>query len=285
MKIPYFSLYPADIEAKTSHLNLEEDGVFNRLLRLLWMTPGCSLPDDPTWLARRLRIDADTFDRVAAPIIDEFFKRANGRIFNQSLRDDFEKLSETYRKRSEAGKKGGRPQSIEKQQKEQKAGLSREKAGPKQPEPEPEPERIVVAAVRACPPDAPEKQGPELFDRVVKAAGVDGRLGAYWMPPAAIIHVNRWSTELGLTDDQILETVRQCRAQHADPPTGPRAFDAAMKRMAAVVRAEPMQPETQRISANDRKAAFGTAFHAAVDAIPPGATVTDFASRDPFARR
>ena len=34
-QLPYFPLYPTDFEADTSHLTLEEDGAYNRLLRLM----------------------------------------------------------------------------------------------------------------------------------------------------------------------------------------------------------------------------------------------------------
>ncbi|MCP5097247.1 MAG: YdaU family protein, partial [Chloroflexi bacterium] len=36
MSLPYFPMYPTDFEADTSHLTLEEDGAYNRLLRLMW---------------------------------------------------------------------------------------------------------------------------------------------------------------------------------------------------------------------------------------------------------
>jgi uncharacterized protein YdaU (DUF1376 family) len=134
-------MYPADFEADTSHLTLEEDGAYNRLLRLCWMTPGCSLPDDPAWIARRMRLSAADFQRVVAPLLDEFFKRARGRVFSPRLTREWEKVDETSRRRSEAGKKGGRPKAIENKQNEQKAGFDFDKAGPKQPEPEPEPLR------------------------------------------------------------------------------------------------------------------------------------------------
>lgn len=143
MSIPYFPMYPADFEADTSHLTLEEDGAYNRLLRLMWMTPGCSLPNDPAWIARRMRVDFETFCRVISPLIEEFLTVKNGRIISPRLRAEYEKADETYRKRSEAGKKGGRPKGIENKSEQAKAGLSLEKAGPKQPEPEPEPEPFV----------------------------------------------------------------------------------------------------------------------------------------------
>lgn len=138
MSAPYFPMYPADFEADTSHLTLEEDGAYNRLLRLMWMTPGCSLPDDTKWIARRMRVDLDTYERVISPLLEEFFKRSGGRVFSPRLREEFEKVSKTYLKRSEAGKRGGRPKVTESKENDVKAGLSREKAGPKQPEPEPE---------------------------------------------------------------------------------------------------------------------------------------------------
>ena len=67
MSLPYFPMYPSDFEAKTSHLTLEEDGAYNRLLRLCWMTPGASIPDDDAWIMRRMRVDQATFDRVVRP--------------------------------------------------------------------------------------------------------------------------------------------------------------------------------------------------------------------------
>lgn len=85
MRTPYFPMYPADFEAKTSHLTLEEDGAYNRLLRLCWMTPGCSLPDDAAWIARRMRVSSADFDRVVRPLLDEFFKREKGRVFSPFL--------------------------------------------------------------------------------------------------------------------------------------------------------------------------------------------------------
>lgn len=137
MSLPYFPFYPSDFEAKTSHLTLEEDGAYNRLLRLMWMTPGCSLPDDPAWIARRLRVDAATYDRVVAPIISEFFKRARKRIYSPRLSREYESAKVTHELRVSSGKKGGRPaKSLKSDTPEE----SRAKAGPKQPEPEPEPE-------------------------------------------------------------------------------------------------------------------------------------------------
>lgn len=141
MSLPYFPMYPSDFEAKTSHLTLEEDGAYNRLLRLMWMTPGCSLPDDAGWIARRMRCDEATFQRVVMPLIEEFLKRKGGRIYSPRLSEEYEKVDESHRRRVVAGKLGGRPKGIENKQKSPEQSLSIAKAMPKQPEPEPEPDK------------------------------------------------------------------------------------------------------------------------------------------------
>jgi uncharacterized protein YdaU (DUF1376 family) len=138
VSLAYFPFYPADYEADTPHLTLEEDGVYNRLLRLCWLTPGCSLPDDRAWLMRRLRVDAETYDRVVAVVVAEFFKRRRGRIYSPRLSAIFEETSAAHNRRVKAGQKGGRPRkSLENNE----TGQSNAKAMPKQPEPEPEPKR------------------------------------------------------------------------------------------------------------------------------------------------
>lgn len=88
------------------------------------------------------------------------------------------------------------------------------------------------------PPDqAPITNVPDeawaLWRAVLKAAGVpEERLPTYWMPPAAVIHVQRWMG-MGLTEQEIIDTARMTRANHTDPPNGPKALDHAMQRTAA----------------------------------------------------
>jgi len=128
-------MYPTDFEAKTSHLTLAEDGAYNRLLRICWMTPGCSIPDDDAWIMRRLRVDQDTFDAVVRLVIDEFFTSKNGRLSNAKLSRIFEETNAAHKKRVSAGSKGGKAKSL----KTLAAASSNAKAMLKQPEPEPEP--------------------------------------------------------------------------------------------------------------------------------------------------
>ncbi len=106
VSIPYIPLYVTDYEADTAHLTIEEDGAYLRLLRLCWRTPGCSVPDEPKWIMRKMRISADDYYRVVEPIIDEFFMRGMERVFNARLQAEHERINETHKKRSDAGVRG-----------------------------------------------------------------------------------------------------------------------------------------------------------------------------------
>jgi len=137
MSLPYFPMYPTDFEAKTSHLTLAEDGAYNRLLRICWMTPGCSIPDDAAWIMRRLRVDQGTFDAVVSVVIDEFFTSEKGRLSNAKLSRIYSETNDAHKKRVSAGSKGGKAKAL----KTNNSGPSNAKAMLKQPEPEPEPKK------------------------------------------------------------------------------------------------------------------------------------------------
>lgn len=105
--LPRLPLFVDDYEAATAHLNLEEDGAYMRLMRLCWRMPRCTLPNDPAWIRRKMRVDQETYDRVVAPIIEEFFRRNRGRLYQKRLLSEFVYVNGVSSERSIAGKKGG----------------------------------------------------------------------------------------------------------------------------------------------------------------------------------
>jgi uncharacterized protein YdaU (DUF1376 family) len=112
MSLPYFPMYPSDYEAKTSHLTISEDGAYFRLLRLCWMTAGCSLPDDEAWITRRARAFSDDERQAIKTILDEFFTLKNGRWINERLTTEYKEASSKHLKRKKAGRKGGSAKSL-----------------------------------------------------------------------------------------------------------------------------------------------------------------------------
>jgi uncharacterized protein YdaU (DUF1376 family) len=134
MSLPYFPMYPTDFEAKTSHLSIAEDGAYNRLLRICWMAPGCSMPADEAWVMRRVRAVSEADQEAVRAILSEFFTIEKGRYSNARLTREWNAANEAHEKRKNAGTKGG----LAKGAKTNKKMSSNAKAMPKQPEPEPE---------------------------------------------------------------------------------------------------------------------------------------------------
>jgi len=105
--LPFLPLWVSTYEAHTAHLSLCEDGAYNRLLRLCWRTPGCSLPADDTWVMRQMRVDQNSFDAFVKPVLSEFFKVRRGRYVNDKLKEVFDEATAKTERRKSAGRKGG----------------------------------------------------------------------------------------------------------------------------------------------------------------------------------
>lgn len=147
-QLPSLPLFVDDYEAATAHLTVEEDGAYMRLLRLCWRTPRCSIPDDPEWIMRRLRVDRATYDRLIVPIIGEFFKRSRGRVFQKRLLQEFDYAVSAKRAKKEAGKKGGIAKAQKNNEKQSSNASILPEANAKQsasPQPQPQPHSITLA--------------------------------------------------------------------------------------------------------------------------------------------
>lgn len=138
MTHPYIPLYVDDFEAATAHLTPEEDGVYNRLLRLCWRTPGCSVPNDDAWIARKIRLSPTDYERVARPVIDEFFRVQRGRLFQKRLREEYENITRKKSVRQKAGSAGGRQKAAK--SKEKPSSIAKDLLGDTRAFPEPYPE-------------------------------------------------------------------------------------------------------------------------------------------------
>lgn len=140
MSHPYLPLYVDDYDAATAHLTAAEDGVYGRLLRLCWRTPGCSLPNDHAWIARKVRLSAKDYEVIARPVVEEFFKLVRGRLVQKRLKAEYDDISRKKSARVKAGKKGGDAKSLKSKGNEaSKASVLPAHAGAF-PEPYPEPD-------------------------------------------------------------------------------------------------------------------------------------------------
>lgn len=205
MSVPYFPLYVADYEADTAHLTLEEDGAYLRLLRLCWRTPGCSIPNDPKWIARMMRVTWETYERVVAPILSEFFQIRHNRYFSPRLQKEWERIAGTHKARSEAGKKGNE-KKWKKEALPDNALKSNEMtsrpaiANGSQPEPEPEPYNTNANALDG------DTVTAALWDRGVKFLVAHGS-----SERQARSVIGKWRKDAG--DQEIYDAFAACKRE------------------------------------------------------------------------
>lgn len=115
--LPYMPFYIDDYEGHTAHLTILEDGAYNRLLRLCWRSSDCSIPSDPEWIRRKMRASKSELCDTINPIIKEFFKTKNGRVFQKRQKEIFLEINSKIFKKKKAGKKGGDAKALNKKKK------------------------------------------------------------------------------------------------------------------------------------------------------------------------
>ena len=81
---------------------------------------------------------------------------------------------------------------------------------------------------------AREADFDRFFAELLSALGfaANANLPAWWQGEAVRTHVRRWTDDLGLSEDRILQTATETRRDHPNPPDGPKALDRFMERAA-----------------------------------------------------
>ena len=139
MSLPYFRYYPKDFEAKAGWLSLAEEGAYHRLLRLCWMTPGCSIPSESTWIRRRLKVSEEDFEAIVKPILEEFFVIKKTRFLNPRLHAEYEEAKTKYSNKKNAANKARQAKSLKNNKNTNaKTGQITDLFSGGEPEPEPD---------------------------------------------------------------------------------------------------------------------------------------------------
>lgn len=178
----------------------------------------------------------------------------DGRIVNRKAVDDASALSRLRAERQSAGHRGGvesgksRSNALTNNETGEASASTREEKSRVE---ENSSSRSSARESEKPDPDEPKKtaeiviltpEADSLYDQVIAAVGFNrSTMPAYWMPPGAIIHVNRWLA-LGLTAEEIIATARHNRAAHKDPPNGPKALDRAMQITASAKQMPDLMP-------------------------------------------
>jgi hypothetical protein len=73
----------------------------------------------------------------------------------------------------------------------------------------------------------------QFFAELIFALGLDpAALPGWWQGSPPRLHVQRWRSELGLTEIEIVAAAKDSRTDHPEPPDGPKALDRVMERAA-----------------------------------------------------
>jgi hypothetical protein len=117
---------------------------------------------------------------------------------------------------------------------------------------------------------AREAEFDRFFAELLAALGfaANANLPAWWQGWPARTHVRRWIDDLGLSQQRIIEVAAETRADHPNPPDGPKALDRFMERAAqrdaqtAIANAKSQKAKRRRKRedpprlSDDEKAAF-----------------------------
>jgi len=108
-EFPALPVFTDALLADTAHLDHAEMGLYMRLLILMWRTPGCSVPNDPAWIAKRLNTPFEAIE----PILTEFCVKTgnrSGRITQKRLLKEFTYLRDNSKKQSQRALQRWHPQ-------------------------------------------------------------------------------------------------------------------------------------------------------------------------------
>jgi uncharacterized protein YdaU (DUF1376 family) len=101
---PYLPLFVTDYRSATDHLTDSEHGIYLQLLMLMWQSPGCRIPDDDDWIARRLRRNADAVRSHVRPLMREFCVAHNGWVTQKRLQQEWQWRKEKSERNSKSAK-------------------------------------------------------------------------------------------------------------------------------------------------------------------------------------
>ena len=80
---------------------------------------------------------------------------------------------------------------------------------------------------------ARDSEFDKFFQELISALGLDpAALPGWWQGWPARTHVRRWIDDIGLSTRRIIEVALETRADHPNPPDGPKALDRFMERAA-----------------------------------------------------
>lgn len=86
------------------HLSDAEHGRYLLVLILIWQSPNCRIPNEPAWIAHKLRRSVEDYERDFAPIIKEFCVTTGNWLTQKRLAREYTFLRKTSKTQSDRAK-------------------------------------------------------------------------------------------------------------------------------------------------------------------------------------
>lgn len=102
--LPFLPLFVDAYESDTGHLSDAEHGRYFALLRLIWKSPECRIPNDDAWLARKLARTLEAVKKQFRPLIVEFCSTSKNFITQKRLTAEWKRAREKSKKQSDRAK-------------------------------------------------------------------------------------------------------------------------------------------------------------------------------------
>ncbi len=216
--LPYFQLYVGDYDRKTAHLSAVEDGIYFRLLRLCWTSPGCKIPADEAWIMRKARARTEDEQEAVRTVIAEFFRRSKGKIWNDRLLLEFASANKVLQGKIKGGKNSAAAKALKNNKSEAKTAPTEHTAEQQHSTNYTSEGHIsdyseANASGAEAPPPDPIDPVKLLFDAGIRVMGA-----CNVSTPKARQMVGKWRRDHPGQDGQILTAIMDCgRAGAVDP--------------------------------------------------------------------
>jgi uncharacterized protein YdaU (DUF1376 family) len=101
----WMKFWPGNYLGDTGHLSLAEHGAYLLMLCFAWDNSTCSIPADPKWIKRRLRVDDEEYDCAVQPVIEEFWTEEAGWLHQKRQRKEFFEAKASAERRAKSARK------------------------------------------------------------------------------------------------------------------------------------------------------------------------------------
>jgi uncharacterized protein YdaU (DUF1376 family) len=103
-QFPALPLFTDAYLADTAHLSDAENGIYIKILMVMWRSPDCRIPNDDAWIARRFGKTILEVEKQIRPLLTEFCRSDGNWLSQKRLQIEWEWCRDKRKKNSDTAK-------------------------------------------------------------------------------------------------------------------------------------------------------------------------------------